>query len=160
MRKVIIYLFIIIFFIGCDGRNSESFSELKNVCDEYIEFLISERINKDKVLISVYEEQSSDGKVSAYRISAGRQYLYEESVPNEVYNYKEFTVLLYMKKDVLDVEKEKIRENLKSKGFYDKHSYSINTNYWEWVLLKKSDDLTFRLIKDTWYKPLDELIKQ
>ena len=157
MKKRLIGLIITIFLLSCSTENPKPFSEIKNICNEYVEFLRSEKISKDKILISVYEEQSSDGKITAYRVSAGRPYLYEGEIPNEIYSYSGFTILLYIKKKSKK-EKEKVKLELSSKGFYNKHSYSISTNYWEWVLLKNLEDSTSQLIKDAWYKPIDQLI--
>ena len=55
--------------------------------------------------------------------------------------------------------RNKQRLFLEDKGFYDKSNIGINSNYPEWVLLRKKDSRCYQIVH-TYYQPLENSINE
>lgn len=156
-EKLLLTLFILLFF-ACTSPEKELNQIIRKTCKEYIEELKKDKINNNKVLISVDEKYSKDKSYTAYRIVAQPQQLYEVEVPDAFYELNGYSILIFRAPEFANKAKKHIKLKLERKGYYEKINYKIHSNYLEWVLVKDNADNSYNLIKGTENKPLEELI--
>lgn len=138
------YLFLILVLISCSSDDL-----IKTTTKNYIDFLVNETETDFNVF--VHKTRFKDKII--YRINSGTFNLKPGEIPSRFYEYKQHYVFIFSE---ISISLKK-REVLKNKGLYEtKERIYIEEDYDEWLLVLCSEK-HYKLIKDSWYRPYDQL---
>lgn len=164
MKNMLLF-FTIIYALGvfnsCESQKKEKGSPscIDQFCLGYIDYIKSSEYKNKELLIVLIEEESLDKRYFSFRVAAEPPYLPEGVVPDRLDDMNDYIVLSFLNEKANSSEKERIKNELLKRGHYSDMALRINSNYPEWVLLVDSAGTFSKVIKDAWYKPLDDLIE-
>lgn len=158
MKNAYILSFAILIIFSCKSQEAGYTKEVKQLCRDYIEYIEDSEFRKKSLLVEVTEEVHSNQRYRAFRVSACPPYLPEGLVPDDLDNIKNYLVIYFLESEAHPSRKDRIRKKLDEMKLYSEKALQITSNYPEWVLIIDNQDKSRELIKDAWYKPLDELI--
>ena len=137
----------------CETNNVES--AVMDYVDYHLDILKENR--KDLEHIVRVNIDYSESNYDAYRISSASKLLYENEVPNSI-DQKKGIKIAYFTEKISDInERNKQKQLLEEQEFYDKSNLTIDSNYPEWVILRKKDSKCYQIVH-THYQPLKEII--
>ncbi len=145
--KIGFLLIIIVSFCSCKNENI-----IESVSKDYIDYL-STQVESD-FNVFIHEVALEDKRI--FRISSGTFNLEKDQIPNDFFKYKGHYVFIFLDNEEVSQENYIF---LKNKGLYkEKESYFTEEDYDEWILALCSQG-EFKIFKNTWYRPLDDLIE-
>lgn len=145
--KIGFLILIILSFSSCKKENI-----IESVSKEYVDYL-STQVDSD-FNVFIHEIASEDKRI--FRITSGTFNLEKGQIPNDFFKYKEHYVFIFFNNQEVS---PKNYISLKKKGLYiEKKSFFTEEDYDEWILTLCSHG-KFKVFKNTWYRPLDDLIE-
>lgn len=133
----------------------------KIISDTTIEYIHSFQASHPDTEIIVYTRSFQRGSKVIFRIYSGPPFTTSELSPNYYSEIEGVPIVGFM--DVPGIEispQDSIAARTEFLKFEDDRVYSIKTNYPEWVVVLEKQQSTKAplIIKDAWYRPIEELI--
>jgi len=147
MRRILILYLTTLSLASCERP-----TRIENVAINYIKYLNNEIEHNGNYNIFITEIKNKDKTI--YRLSASNNNIERDNLPFKYFKYKEKYIFIFnsSKYTTIALENELEKEGL----FEEHHLFFILDNYPEWILIT-CDNEKYTLIKNSWYKPIEEI---
>lgn len=162
MKKyLILFITILLAFYSCEEGECLNNEKKSKIVSDYIDDLDIINLKEGNYIVTITEDFDKNyPKYEFNRINLNANLLSEDMVPNKVdfYKYK----IAYFTHKIEDKDSvEFIKNELKDKGYYHhKDSVLYRSNFPEWVLILNKENNCKKLIKDTKYQSIKDILNR
>ena len=155
-----VLIIVLIFTLSSCNSDLKNIKTIEEITNEYIiDFRNLEKSTEHNFVLHI-KKDSSNLNYDVHRMSMWINAINTSYLPNRIKEKNGITIAFFTERVIDNKKSKEITEILKKNNFFKKDSFSYNSNYPEWVVLKSTKTGKKTIVKDMWYSPLDSIIKR